>query len=70
MESLKANVHASQVVTKALIDRVGQLVSGDDSEVVKHTVGSMKFSVMTRPEHIDGAVLERLRYILPWIGSS
>lgn len=68
MESLRANVVASQVVTRALIDRVSALVSEPDSKVLKNTVESMRFSIMTRPEHIDKNVLERLRYILPWLG--
>ncbi|WFD03461.1 S-methyl-5'-thioadenosine phosphorylase [Malassezia obtusa] len=68
MESLKANVVASQVVTRALIDRVSELVSDDDGKILRRTKGSMKFSVMTPAENIEPHVLERLRYILPWLG--
>lgn len=68
MQSLKANVTASQVVTKALVDKVSSLVADEDSKILRSTAGSMKFSVMTSPEHIDQHVLERLRYILPWLG--
>lgn len=66
IESLKHNVEASQVVTKALVDRVSALVDDDDSHIFKSMDGSMRFSVMTKPEHIDDHVKERLRYLLPW----
>lgn len=66
MESLKANVEASQVVTKALVDRVNDLVKEEDLPIVKGMDGSMRFSVMTKPEHISTEVKDRLRYLLPW----
>ncbi|WFD19624.1 S-methyl-5'-thioadenosine phosphorylase [Malassezia caprae] len=66
MESLKANVEASQVVTKALVDRVNDLVKEDDSPIVKGLEGSMRFNVMTKPEHISTEEKDRLRYLLPW----
>jgi len=66
LESLKANVEASQVVTKALVDRVNELVGTDDSPIVKGLEGSMRFNVMTKPEHIPTEVKDRLRYLLPW----
>lgn len=66
MESLKANVEASQVVTKALVDRVNELVKTDDSPIVKGMEGSMRFAVMTKPEHISTEEKDRLRYLLPW----
>ncbi|WFD23240.1 S-methyl-5'-thioadenosine phosphorylase [Malassezia equina] len=66
MESLKANVEASQVVTKALVDRVNELVETDDSPIVKGMEGSMRFAVMTKPEHISTEEKDRLRYLLPW----
>ncbi|KAI3623236.1 S-methyl-5'-thioadenosine phosphorylase [Malassezia furfur] len=68
MESLRHNVTASQVVTRALIDRVSELVSEDDSRILKRTRESMKFSIMTPVAAMDANVLERLRYILPWLG--
>ncbi|WFD26665.1 S-methyl-5'-thioadenosine phosphorylase [Malassezia nana] len=66
MESLKANVEASQVVTKALVDHVNELVQADDSPIVKCMEGSMQFSVMTKPENISTEEKDRLRYLLPW----
>ncbi|WFD00563.1 S-methyl-5'-thioadenosine phosphorylase [Malassezia yamatoensis] len=68
MESLKHNVQASQVVTRALIDRVSDLVSSDDSKILRRMKESMKFSVMTPVDAIEPAVLKRLQYILPWLG--
>lgn len=66
MESLKANVEASQVVTRALVDHVNELVQADDSPIVKGMEGSMQFSVMTKPENISTEEKDRLRYLLPW----
>lgn len=68
MESLKANVEASQVVTKALVDHVGALVAEDNSIITRNMEGSMRFSIMTKPESLDQRVVQRLRYILPWFG--
>lgn len=68
MESLKANVEASQVVTKALVDHVSALVAEDNSIITRNMEGSMRFSIMTKPESLDQRVVRRLRYILPWFG--
>lgn len=68
MESLKANVEASQVVTKALVDHVSALVAEDNSIITRNMEGSMRFSIMTKPESLDQRVVQRLRYILPWFG--
>lgn len=63
---LVANVAASQKVTAALIEPIHALVATDDSDVVKRNTGSMRDSVMTRPEAIPESVKPRIRYILPW----
>jgi len=68
MESLKANVEASQVVTKALVDHVSALVAEDNSIITRNMEGSMRFSIMTKPESLDQRVVQRLRSILPWFG--
>lgn len=68
VECLKANVLASQVVTQALVDRVSELVVDEDSPIVRNMEGSMLFNVMTKPEHIEPSVVQRIRYILPWFG--
>lgn len=70
LESLRANVTASEVVTLALLDQVHDLVRDDFSPIVRHMNNSMRFSVMTKPEHIKPHVIERLRYVLPWFGES
>ena len=64
--SLRANVEASEVVTLALLDQVHNVVKDDLSTMVRHMQGSMRFSVMTKPEFIKPHVIERLRYVLPW----
>ncbi|WFD35344.1 S-methyl-5'-thioadenosine phosphorylase [Malassezia cuniculi] len=68
LESLRANVAASEVVTLALLDKVHDLVKDEFATIVRHMNGSMRFSVMTKPEFIKPHVIERLRYVLPWFG--
>ena len=68
LESLRANVTASEVVTLALLDKVHDLVKEDFSPIVRHMSNSMRFSIMTKPESLDQRVVQRLRYILPWFG--
>ncbi|PKI84911.1 S-methyl-5'-thioadenosine phosphorylase [Malassezia vespertilionis] len=69
IKSLQANAAASQVVTKALVDKVAELVEDDNSKVLTNSDRSMRFSIMTRPENVDEGVQQRIRYILPWYGS-
>ena len=66
LQSLNANVQASNVVTKALVDKISALVSDDDSEYFSKMNGSMKNNIMTKPEHLPTHVKDRLRYLLPW----
>ncbi|WFD30447.1 S-methyl-5'-thioadenosine phosphorylase [Malassezia sp. CBS 17886] len=68
IESLRANAEASQVVTKALIDHVAELVRDGDAKIVRGAKNGMRHSIMTKPEHIEPQVLARLRYVLPWLG--
>lgn len=67
MESLKANVEASNKVTTTLLDRIWKEVEDEStSEAVKGIKDSMKFSVMTRSDVISQKAKENLRYLHPW----
>ncbi|EST06513.1 Nucleoside phosphorylase domain protein [Kalmanozyma brasiliensis GHG001] len=66
MESLKANVEASNVVTTKLLDRIAQEVDSDDKPSIKGIKDSMKFSIMTRSDVIDDKAKQNLRFLHPW----
>ncbi|SNX81914.1 related to MEU1 - multiple enhancer of UAS2 [Melanopsichium pennsylvanicum] len=67
LESLKANVEASNKVTTTLLDRVWKEVEQEsNSKAVAGIKDSMKFSVMTRAEHISEKAKQNLRYLHPW----
>lgn len=67
MESLKANVEASNVVTTTLLDRIAPEVEDEEkSESVRAIKDSMKFSIMTRSEVVAEKAKENLRFLHPW----
>ncbi|EPQ29118.1 uncharacterized protein PFL1_03406 [Pseudozyma flocculosa PF-1] len=66
LESLKANVAASQHVTLALLDRINALVCDDSSPAVANIKDSMRMAIMTRPEFIPDIAKENLRFLHPW----
>lgn len=67
LESLKANVEASNKVTTTLLDRISSEVQDDNqSQAIQSIKDSMKFSIMTRPEHISDKAKQNLRFLHPW----
>ncbi|GAC73820.1 methylthioadenosine phosphorylase MTAP [Moesziomyces antarcticus T-34] len=65
MESLKANVEASNKVTTTLLDAIYPLV-GEDGEAVKAIKDSMKWSIMTKSSVVTPKAKENLRFLHPW----
>ncbi|SAM60879.1 related to MEU1-multiple enhancer of UAS2 [Ustilago bromivora] len=66
LESLKANVEASNVVTTTLFDKIAKEVDEDDKEAVKVIKDSMKWSIMTKSNVIPEKAKENLRFLHPW----
>ena len=67
LESLKANVEASNKVTTTLLDRIWSEVQDEtNSKAIQAIKDSMKFSIMTRPEHISEKAKQNLRFLHPW----
>ncbi|SJX60631.1 related to MEU1-multiple enhancer of UAS2 [Sporisorium reilianum f. sp. reilianum] len=67
LESLKANVEASNVVTTTLLDRIYPEVDDDEtSSSIKAIKDSMMFSIMTKSEFIPEKAKENLRFLHPW----
>lgn len=66
MESLKANVEASNLVTTKVLDRIWSEIDSDDKTAVKGIKDSMRFSIMTRSEFVGEKAKSNLRFLLPW----
>jgi 5'-methylthioadenosine phosphorylase len=65
MKSLAANVSNSHKVLAALLEPVNEAMQ-DGSIAYEAVQGSMKFSVMTKPELIPSQAKDSLRFLLPW----
>lgn len=66
MESLKANVEASNLVTTKVLDRVWLEIDTDEKPAVKNIKDSTKFSIMTKSQVIPDKAKQNLRFLHPW----
>ncbi|KAN0060228.1 S-methyl-5-thioadenosine phosphorylase [Thecaphora frezii] len=68
LESLKANVEASQTVTLALLDKIYEHVKDEESPAVANIKDSMRMAIMTQGQYVSEKAKENLRWIFPWFG--
>ncbi|KAL0948851.1 hypothetical protein HGRIS_008972 [Hohenbuehelia grisea] len=71
MKTLHANASTSRLIAATILDELHAAVSqaaaagGEVPEILSEEVGSMKFSIMSRPDKQDPADRKKLAYVLP-----